>query len=199
MVSDTVRHFLTKQDITVSGAHIIVGAWCSGITSAPHAEGPGFKSQCVHVCSSGGCHAVWQMRLFTVAQSCVAAFFKRVIMCVRNVFLRFFFLAHDLKNVLGCRRRKNVKYDCSIWVGQHIFLTGATIIVGAWCSGITSAPHAEGPGFKSQCVHVCSSGGCHAVWQMKLFTVAQRHTHTKHMDTTNSTCCAGTTSTLKMY
>ena len=23
------------------------GTWCSGITSAPHAEGPGFKSQCV--------------------------------------------------------------------------------------------------------------------------------------------------------
>ena len=25
------------------------GAWCSGITSASHAEGPGFKSQCVHI------------------------------------------------------------------------------------------------------------------------------------------------------
>ncbi len=25
------------------------GAWCSGITSASHAEGPGFKSQCVHL------------------------------------------------------------------------------------------------------------------------------------------------------
>ena len=24
------------------------GTWCSGITSAPHAEGPGLKSQCVH-------------------------------------------------------------------------------------------------------------------------------------------------------
>ena len=26
---------------------ILTGTWCSGITSAPHAEGPGFKSQCV--------------------------------------------------------------------------------------------------------------------------------------------------------
>ena len=26
------------------------GTWCSGITSASHAEGPGFKSQCVHIC-----------------------------------------------------------------------------------------------------------------------------------------------------
>ena len=24
------------------------GSWCSGITSASHAEGPGFKSKCVH-------------------------------------------------------------------------------------------------------------------------------------------------------
>ena len=29
--------------------HLPRGTWCSGITSAPHAEGPGFKSQCVHV------------------------------------------------------------------------------------------------------------------------------------------------------
>ena len=25
-----------------------LGTWCSGITSASHVEGPGFKSQCVH-------------------------------------------------------------------------------------------------------------------------------------------------------
>ena len=25
-----------------------LGAWCSGITSASHAEGPGFNPQCVH-------------------------------------------------------------------------------------------------------------------------------------------------------
>ena len=27
------------------------GTWCSGITSASHAEGPGFKPQCVHFLS----------------------------------------------------------------------------------------------------------------------------------------------------
>ena len=26
-----------------------MGTWCSGITSAPHAEGPGFNPQCVHI------------------------------------------------------------------------------------------------------------------------------------------------------
>ena len=26
-----------------------LGSWCNGITSASHAEGPGFKSQCVHM------------------------------------------------------------------------------------------------------------------------------------------------------
>ena len=30
--------------------HSFKGTWCSGITSASHAEGPGFKSQCVHLC-----------------------------------------------------------------------------------------------------------------------------------------------------
>jgi hypothetical protein len=29
-------------------SHLAKGTWCSGITSASHAEGPGFKSQCVH-------------------------------------------------------------------------------------------------------------------------------------------------------
>ena len=29
------------------------GTWCSGITSAPHAEGPGFKSQCVQSFAAG--------------------------------------------------------------------------------------------------------------------------------------------------
>ena len=28
---------------------ILKGTWCSGITFASHAEGPGFKSQCVHI------------------------------------------------------------------------------------------------------------------------------------------------------
>ena len=26
-----------------------LGTWCSGLTSTPHAESPGFKSQCVHL------------------------------------------------------------------------------------------------------------------------------------------------------
>ena len=32
-----------------------------------------------------------------------------------------------------------------------------TVAKGTWCSGITSASHAEGPGFKSQCVHFTPS------------------------------------------
>ena len=28
---------------------VLKGTWCSGITSASHAEGPGLKSQCVHL------------------------------------------------------------------------------------------------------------------------------------------------------
>ena len=32
---------------------VVKGAWCSGITSASHAEGPGLKSQCVHCFALG--------------------------------------------------------------------------------------------------------------------------------------------------
>ena len=44
---DGGRHQLCASN--VSGYHHHSGTWCSGITSAPHAEGSGFKSQCVHV------------------------------------------------------------------------------------------------------------------------------------------------------
>ena len=33
-----------------------------------------------------------------------------------------------------------------------------TVAMGTWCSGITSASHAEGPGFNAQCVHVKRHG-----------------------------------------
>ena len=41
-------------------------------------------------------------------------------------------------------------YQLSYSRGGHC---GCTAITGTWCSGITSAPHAEGPGFNPQCVH----------------------------------------------
>ena len=41
--------------------------------------------------------------------------------------------------------------SAKIW---HIgFYLACALAEGTWCSGITSASHAEGPGFKSQCVH----------------------------------------------
>ena len=40
--SDSFRRTVALSRMSVKGT------WCSGITSASHAEGPGFKSQCVH-------------------------------------------------------------------------------------------------------------------------------------------------------
>ena len=37
-----------RFDESISQSPLLTGTWCSGITSASHAEGPGFKSQCVH-------------------------------------------------------------------------------------------------------------------------------------------------------
>ena len=39
--------FSVKRRDTISS--LLKGTWCSGITSAPHAEGPGLKPQCAHV------------------------------------------------------------------------------------------------------------------------------------------------------
>ena len=36
---------------------------------------------------------------------------------------------------------------------NHLYIFHPVALKGPWCSGITSAPHAEGPGLKSQCVH----------------------------------------------
>ena len=51
------QHKCPRSCIHMRGIHMpccvcslvsALGQWCSGITSAPHAEGPGLKSQCVH-------------------------------------------------------------------------------------------------------------------------------------------------------
>ena len=55
------------------------GTWCSGITSASHAEGPGFKAQCVHlsrlVCVNCSCvpSATASPRAFFAGFQCVAS------------------------------------------------------------------------------------------------------------------------------
>ena len=38
-------------------------------------------------------------------------------------------------------------------------ITNRTLILGSWCSGITSALHAEGPGFKSRRIHFFTNCG----------------------------------------
>ena len=57
------------------------GTWCSGITSASHAEGPGFKSQCVHFL----CIAC----LYIVdLQYCDIVYRHRPLQCIRTLYVR---------------------------------------------------------------------------------------------------------------
>ena len=64
-------------------------------------------------------------------------------------------LPHPLPSFSApCRRRSKIQDCLDVQVVQESS--------GTWCSGITSASHAEGPGFKSQCVH--------DVWQRCAFT-----------------------------
>ena len=53
--SRSVSHFLLRNASCARMFRPVpmllhLGAWCSGITSASHAEGPGFNPQCVHFC-----------------------------------------------------------------------------------------------------------------------------------------------------
>ena len=51
--------------------------------------------------------------------------------------------------------------NCCFQVDVYVFggLRFEKILSGLWCSGITSASHAEGPGFEPRRVHfVCSPG-----------------------------------------
>ena len=53
--------------------------------------------------------------------------------------------------------REAKKGSYSGWLnGSGIHFIRMKKVLGTWCSGITSASHAEGPGFKSQCVHFVS-------------------------------------------
>ena len=52
----------------------------------------------------------------------------------------------------GVRSRKSAA-KFSFWKRCRIQCWQECPTRGTWCSGITSASHAEGPGFKSQCVH----------------------------------------------
>ena len=55
------------------------------------------------------------------------------------------------------RERSHWPVDMLRFMWKCVRLVGFQAgVSGAWCSGITSAPHAEGPGFNPQCVHFCS-------------------------------------------
>ena len=43
------HRLLAAETVQMLCALLSRGTWCSGITSASHAEGPGLKSQCVHL------------------------------------------------------------------------------------------------------------------------------------------------------
>ena len=62
------------------------------------------------------------------------------------------------------RRQHLANAESSRWICQHMcfmhfnicegcIVVSEIVLTGTWCSGITSALHAEGPGFNPQCVH----------------------------------------------
>ena len=69
---------------------------------------------------------------------------------MRSSFLRYE-LVHNCAEAL-----RSVEVSCALFNSSLILHKASHVhflLKGTWCSGITSASHAEGPGFKSQCVH----------------------------------------------
>ena len=60
-----------------------------------------------------------------------------------------------------CVRKRNAIDPAAPAQEVNLMRCVPLLLKGTWCSGITSASHAEGPGFKSQCVHILSMRKLH--------------------------------------
>ena len=59
------------------------------------------------------------------------------------------------KHETGSQQPQKIEHEHSedCMTGSSPICCATFLTSGAWCSGITSASHAEGPGFNPQCVH----------------------------------------------
>ena len=127
------------------------GTWCSGITSASHAEGPGFKSQCVHFPIFARCFIIMWWR----AMPCRAASSYRVSADISNI--RFTraptspeYYPLDLpESFLKTFHRVN-----------NIFRSYGPSRLAAWSSGMILAQGARGPVFDSRSSPICDLFFC---------------------------------------
>ena len=73
--------------------------------------------------------------------------------------LRFAFINVGEKHKCTCNSQLTFHLCWHIALANSVWILcmkekASAMSEGTWCSGITSASHAEGPGFKSQCVHL---------------------------------------------
>ena len=142
------------------------GTWCSGITSALHAEGPGFNPQCVHawfldellIDTLVDWRSRWAHGVVVSHPLCMRKALGSN-PSVSNVGLRPCCAHQGRAFHVGRRSSPQVvppqNYQWGCLTGPRRSKASchfALVPVGTWCSGITSASHAEGPGFNPQCV-----------------------------------------------
>ena len=158
------------------------GTWCSGITSASHAEGPGLNPQCVHAQHTA------RSLVATSTDSVSAVLFVGLVSWLSIPLSARAREGSTLRNAgpddLGgfstpillscfcskkCSKSSRVHFPIAEdvctwlpgWASQpettwHVFVwvtPWEQWLRGTWCSGITSASHAEDPGLNPQCVH----------------------------------------------
>ena len=120
------------------------GTLCSGIRSAPHAEGLGFNLQCVQLlrrCKTANTETIKGIVSDSVSD--------RLMRWARNILGS----ARRGSNPLGVALR-NKQHQRSNANPNHQRMETA---LGTWCSGISSALHAEGPGFNPKCAKLAQA------------------------------------------
>ena len=72
------RQVALRNCFKTNASNLSLGTWCSGITSALHAEGPGFNPQCVHrsLCCRSSTHCVVVVRMLAPGQDSLAEWSK---------------------------------------------------------------------------------------------------------------------------
>ena len=143
------HHNIVAQH-NVSRKSLSTGTWCSGITPAQHAGGPGVNPQRVHMY-----HCCVRMRLW----SHLAALSVQGTMCNMQCAMSSLQSAVRGVQLAVCNVCGVYTPPCPLRGAHHSIVakynvSRKTLSTGTWCSGITPAQHAGGPGFNLQRVHI---------------------------------------------
>ena len=163
---------VSRRRMGHSSNQVSLGTWCSGITPAQHAVGPGLNPQRVHMWVCGSKLQILRSRELSPCQKMN----HRLPLMLRHA-VGVCEVSEEFHNVLwaspiGCSlcdelhgvavsaRQTSMCGHVAEWrhlcsaSRRRMGQSSNQVSLGTWCSGITPAQHAGGPGFNPQRVHI---------------------------------------------